>query len=527
VNERRNGQIEKLRLPAVVILFLVVSCIVLFQIDSRITDAQKREIRNNEKRITVLNAGLLAGDFQNVIHDLDFLDGSYHLFLDNKITFGNLEEIWKIFSENSTKYDQVRFLDVKGNEIIRINYANQKSHICNKEELQNKKDRYYFYETEKLEKNHYYISKLDLNIEHNLIEVPIKPMIRISTKVYNMKDEYIGMIVLNYLAERILSDFTNISKNSLGEVYLINSNGYWIVGGKENENWAFMYEDKEEVSFKNKFRIEWDEINKGNKLILSNNGIYSWDELKFQDKNNEKTVVFGDGNFKVISFISKDSKYGYIFLETKIEKFGRIISSNLIVYFLLVVIAIMIEILIVISKNAYIKMKAIAEYDGLTRVYNRHAGMEKLEQLLQKNNRRKGNTFSLCFVDVNGLKQVNDILGHEKGDELIVTVTTTMKKVLREDDLVIRFGGDEFVIVLIESDIESAEKVWNRIIDEFDKINKTENRRYLVSVSHGIVESNQNQEKMADVIIKSADEKMYEEKKLIKKDGFNVIRESN
>ena len=143
---------------------------------------------------------------------------------------------------------------------------------------------------------------------------------------------------------------------------------------------------------------------------------------------------------------------------------------------------------------------------------------------MQKDNRRKSNQISICFDDVNGLKQVNDILGHEKGDELILTVANTMKKILREDDLIIRFGGDEFVIAFIESNFEIAEKIWERIVEAFEKINKSENRRYIISVSHGIVESNETQEKLVDKILKVADEKMYEEKKKIKKEGFDVIK---
>ena len=155
--------------------------------------------------------------------------------------------------------------------------------------MQNKKDRYYFYETAKLDENQHYVSKLDLNIEQNVIEEPKQPMIRISTKVYNNKKEYIGIIVINYLAERMLYDFVNISQNSIGEIYLINSNGYWIAGGKENENWAFMYEDKKNISFKNKFPLECKEINEGKKLIKSENGIYIWEELKFEDSYHEKS----------------------------------------------------------------------------------------------------------------------------------------------------------------------------------------------------------------------------------------------
>lgn len=192
-------------------------------------------------------------------------------------------------------------------------------------------------------------------------------------------------------------------------------------------------------------------------------------------------------------------------------------NGNLFLFALLILIAMITERINIVKKRDYIKMKYIADHDGLTEVYNRRAGIEKLEKLLSKNNQ-----FSICFVDIDGLKEVNDILGHEEGDELILTVANTMKKILREEDLIIRFGGDEFIIVLLESDIEIAENVWEKITDVFERINETENRKYILSVSHGIVESNIIDEGIIDNIIKIADKKMYEEKRKKVKKTINI-----
>lgn len=269
-------KISVLRLLSVIIVLLFVS----LYIDKKINEVKKQEIRSNENRVIEQSTKAISNEVRNVINDLHFLEGTYEFYLNKKIEFNNVKETWKLFSEHSAKYDQIRFIDTKGNEVIRINYVDQKGYICSKIELQNKKNRYYFYETEKLSKNQYYVSKLDLNIEHDKIEEPIKPMIRFSTKVYNKKNEYVGMIVLNYLAERLLDDLKNIALNSKGEIYLLNSNGYWIHGGNENENWAFMYDDRKNISFKNKFFSEWNEMKTGKIIISSNNGEYMWSELK-------------------------------------------------------------------------------------------------------------------------------------------------------------------------------------------------------------------------------------------------------
>ncbi len=146
--------------------------------------------------------------------------------------------------------------------------------------------------------------------------------------------------------------------------------------------------------------------------------------------------------------------------------------------------------------------------------------MAILENALSQNNRRK-TRFSLCMVDINGLKKVNDTIGHEAGDELILTVTQVIKKIIRDTDDIFRFGGDEFIILFNNSDYENAEGIWSRVVERFEQINREENRSYLVSASHGIVDTAALKDKTSDEMIKMADMKMYQEKKEIKQDIEN------
>ncbi len=518
------------RLPFIILGLFLMSLFILLYIDNRINSSYKQEIINNEKRVIDLETGIIMNDVKSVLHDLEFLKDTYGFYINGTIGFRDVEELWKAFSEHSGKYDQIRYLDKLGNEIIRINYLDNMGYICAKKELQNKKDRYYFYETAKLDRGQYYISKLDLNIEHNVIEKPIKPMIRFSTKVYNSNGEYVGIIVLNYLAKRLLDDFEKVSKNSLGRIFLINSKGYWLAGGDLEYNWAFMYENKKELKFSNNFVHTWAAMDKGVSVIMSDEGFFVWSVLKFEDIYNQQytkssaKIIMGDGNFRIVSQIAISSKEGIILSENNIEKFFRIIKDNIVLFALLLLISVMAELLITFSKKAYARIKYNADHDSLTKVYNRRAGMELLERYTTDKNHRDTDKLCICFVDINGLKQVNDILGHEYGDELILTVPEIMKKIIREKDFIIRFGGDEFLIIFEGATGDIAENIWKRIVTEFDKINASENRRYIISVSHGIVESTVNFIDLADTIIKKADEAMYEEKKKIKNSGFNVIR---
>ncbi len=163
-------------------------------------------------------------------------------------------------------------------------------------------------------------------------------------------------------------------------------------------------------------------------------------------------------------------------------------------------------------------------YDSLTKVYNRRSGLAKLNRIFQYDDRRQF-TISLCFIDINGLKQVNDELGHRYGDELIVSSVDIIKNAIRDYDFVIRLGGDEFLIVFNGINEDTAETIWSRIVGDYEKINQEENRPYLISVSHGIVEYNNKQKSELDNLIREADEKMYLEKRMIKEDlKVNIIR---
>ena len=154
-------------------------------------------------------------------------------------------------------------------------------------------------------------------------------------------------------------------------------------------------------------------------------------------------------------------------------------------------------------------------YDQLTKVYNRRPGLSKLQRILSQDNRRCLD-LSICFIDVNGLKEVNDALGHKFGDELIISTVESIKQEIRTEDFTVRMGGDEFMIILSGIGADDSEKVWKRINRRYEDINEKEGRPYLISISHGIVEYDNNQKPGLESFINMADSKMYEEKKFIK-----------
>ena len=504
---------------------LIVSSLIQFEI----REVKRKELLKNEQNIISAENTIISNKINRISGDLLYVTDCLRLNDDGTNNYADVEKLWLAFSNRRTLYDQIRFIDMEGNEVIRINYDPDGSLLVDQADLQNKKDRYYFTDTMKLKKDQIYISKLDLNVENDVIEDPIKPMLRISMPYYNSKGEQKGMIILNYLAGDLLKQIKKIATVSNGNLSLINADGYWIYDSEEpKNNWAFMYEDQMNISFNNRYQEEWKTIKeKDSGQIINKNGVFVFSKSitsrTFKQDNVGYKIILGAGDLSLVSVMSNSSENGKLFTNSFWQNELATLKNIYYLYVFLFFISVIISVLMIMNKNEKAKIKFFSEYDSMTGVYNRRAGFEKLSQLY-KSSESKNSTISVCFIDINGLKEVNDALGHESGDELILSVIAGIKHNIRNNDFVARLGGDEFLIIFEGMDESKAEEIWSRIIHEYEKINDAEGRKYVISVSHGIEVFQSNSNQFIDVIINSADEKMYDEKRRIKKD-LKVLRD--
>lgn len=498
--------------------------------DTQIESTRRDEIERFENGLLDYESKIFITNMSKRINDLQFITSAYYLKLASGVASQDITEEWKIYVEYKGIYDQLRFIDFNGDEKIRINHSENGAYIVDQTALQNKKNRYYFIDTAKLDQGQILISRLDLNIENDAVEIPIKPMIRLSTPIFNEDNQFLGIIILNYLADNYLDEFRTISEYSEGEIYLLNPDGYWISSDKPEQNWAFMYDENADISFKQTFPIEWEEMQGPDHSFITKNGFFAYKTIDLktlldnEQQINGDNLIFDEGTYKVVSYISNKSSAGEYFKIDLIDKIKRTFLSNLPFFSLIFIISILGGFLLATLRQSYAKTKFFSEYDVFTNTFNRRAGLDLLNKLLPADNRRKSK-ISLCFIDINGLKEVNDTLGHDAGDELILTMVNVIKQVIRETDFIIRMGGDEFIIVFVNISIEEAERAWERILGIFDQINNTKSKPYIVSASHGIIEYDSIVEGDIDELIKRADIKMYAEKGDLKK-KIKIIRDN-
>jgi diguanylate cyclase (GGDEF)-like protein len=162
-------------------------------------------------------------------------------------------------------------------------------------------------------------------------------------------------------------------------------------------------------------------------------------------------------------------------------------------------------------RDSQSRLEILASRDGLTGALNRRTGLEMLEQQLS-HARRTSEDLSICFVDLDGLKWVNDTRGHQVGDRYIRLITGLFEEGLRESDIVCRMGGDEFMIILPLSDGEQASAVLERILLsalDSQALREIKDPPYF---SYGIAERSRETTR-GDQLIQRADEQMYLQKR--------------
>src|SRR5437588_1017681 len=162
-------------------------------------------------------------------------------------------------------------------------------------------------------------------------------------------------------------------------------------------------------------------------------------------------------------------------------------------------------------KRVEAALQNLSLIDELTGLYNRRGFLAVTEQHLAAIRRNKKVPVVL-YADLDGLKQINDSLGHQEGDRALATAAEILKDSFRAADIIARLGGDEFVVLAAIERDETAELLTSRLEQKFAVHNSRIDRRYNLSMSVGVVHFNPDETSIEEVTAE-ADRAMYEDKR--------------
>lgn len=230
-------------------------------------------------------------------------------------------------------------------------------------------------------------------------------------------------------------------------------------------------------------------------LIISSNQVFKLDESLVQNNSTLSLELF-------------DNRLKLVYIEDKKDKIFTILINTLpvvmLLLFSLIIVYILIHQFILIKK-----IKVIANKDFLTSLLNRRSMIKETTKQLGIANRYNQNV-SLLLIDIDFFKKVNDTFGHQTGDTAIKEISKVLCKNVRESDLVSRYGGEEFLILLYNTDLESAYLLAERIRQEIAGL-KIKRISFPLTISIGCTEY--KKEESLDSFISRADFLLYEAKK--------------
>ncbi len=158
----------------------------------------------------------------------------------------------------------------------------------------------------------------------------------------------------------------------------------------------------------------------------------------------------------------------------------------------------------------------LAHRDPLTKVYNREYVYKNLPNLLKEADKRKKNV-NILFVDIDGFKEVNDTHGHPMGDRILIEVANVLRGNVRESDNVIRWGGDEFLVLFPNCSKRDLSKIIQRIHGEIYDLSQRIEVCFSISIG---ISTFPNDGVVVNDLIKKADSDMYK----FKAEGEKVVK---
>ena len=220
----------------------------------------------------------------SITSDIEFLSALPRLRLTvQSPTPDNLDRLaddFAVFMNANRVYNQIRWIDEDGMERLRLNYdrSENQARRVPQTELQDKAGRYYYVQADQVAPGTIYLSPFDLNVEHGVIERPLKPTLRIAKRVIDSSNRPHGILILNYDGRDLLNNPALEYGDLRSRLLLLNKAGYWLKGQKPEDEFGFMFGRKD--TFGNRHPEVWEQLRATDKgQVELGSGLWTWEKV--------------------------------------------------------------------------------------------------------------------------------------------------------------------------------------------------------------------------------------------------------
>lgn len=458
IRERKSfvKQFLTVFIPLLAVLIVATSLTVMIA-----THKQKTFLLSNEESLVDLVSHAVADDLKIISSDLFYLANlpQFRSYLDsNSSPPADLIESFQLFSAQRRVYDQIRYLDATGMEVIRVNFDGSSASVVSEADLQSKANRYYFADVLRLEEGGLFVSPFDLNVENGSVEIPHKPVIRFGTPVFDSAGTKRGIVLINYLGNELLSRIVRYNSRNRSSITLLNSDGYWLKGLQAEDEWGFMFPGQQNRTIYDRFSSIDDRFRRKEQgQILSDEGLFTFATIS--PSLGERQAVNGRGQlgdsgftsggaggpqWKIVSYVWPEVVDVNLYRDSKL-----IIFVAMVVTLLLAIFARLAAKIVHQKEDAAALQYSIAYKDQLTGLPNRRLMEDRLQQSVALADRSQSKVV-VVILDLDGFRVFNETVGHEEGDQLLQMIATRLTSGVRVPDTVARAAGDEFVVVFGE-----------------------------------------------------------------------------
>jgi diguanylate cyclase (GGDEF)-like protein len=366
----------------------------------------------------------------------------------------NIAKEYVALARHKQRYDQIRFIDASGQEQARVNYYHGQPAIVAADELQNKGQRYYFKDAIDLPSGTVFMSPFDLNIEHGILEQPLKPMIRFAIPVFDQTHKSQGIIILNYLGDHFLNQVRATAAGTDSQVQLVNAQGDWLLAPPGQQAWTFMEQLPPAANFASVYPQIWLQMRQQRTgQLWSDQGFFTFQALYPLLPNAISSDGSGLAQQPSTHKVTEQDYFWMIVLHVP-KAVITDYQQGIIVRFLLFGVCSLALLAIVIWITVLMLLKRQQPIvDDLTGLPPTVFFFDRLEQL-HTNAMRYQRRYAVLYIKLLGVDAIKSRFGDDAIQQLQQRIARLLTNSLRRADTVSRLDNNEFAVLL--SDIKDS-----------------------------------------------------------------------